>query len=237
MITNEEEVSRSVLRNRATKGNCLQKLISFNVSIKMNRPQGWDMAIKSAGQVRRDPAAIRWVGKAVLQKNVLSGIRPGVKVRESVLNKGKVGRSALRSRAEKDKSLQKRFLSKSASTWKPARADMKIKSAGQVSKGRATPVKCKFNQAALNPEVTAYASVHGFQSSWDRLHGSQRLSGSIRKDWDKELQNQKDADLKESESLWGSTEQVSSRTRWLKVNSQDLASTHQRELARFARTS
>jgi len=67
------------------------------------------MAIKSAGQVRRDPAATRWVGKTVLQKNVLSGIRPGVKVRESVLNKGKVGRSALRSRAEKVKSLQKRF--------------------------------------------------------------------------------------------------------------------------------
>jgi len=73
----------------------------------MNCPQGWDMAIKSAGQVRRDPAATRWVDKAVLQKNVLSGIRPGVKVRESVLNKGKVGRSALRSRAEKDKKLAK----------------------------------------------------------------------------------------------------------------------------------
>jgi len=107
MLTNGEEVSRSVLRNRATKGNCLQKLISFNVSIKMNRPQGWDMAIKSAGQVRRDPAATRWVGKTVLQKNVLSGIRPGVKARESVLNKGEVGRSALRSRAEKDKKLAK----------------------------------------------------------------------------------------------------------------------------------
>jgi len=42
---------------------------------------------------------------------------------------------------------------------------MKIKSAGQVSNGKAMPIKCKFIQAALNPEDTAYAGMYDFQSS------------------------------------------------------------------------
>jgi len=81
---------------------------------------------------------------------------------------------------------------------------MKIKSAGQVSNGKAMPIKCKFIQAALNPEDTAYAGMYDFQSSWDRLQRGPAAEWFNPQGLKQRAAESKDAGLKESESLWGS---------------------------------